>query len=97
VYEAMMTMRHEVNIIAQTPTSSGSSYGTPSGHSPEWEFVYGDGSIPEPKRVEGPVASDVMALGDVSRDPTKPVAGYIPPTKPQSGSRPFPMLDGPMG
>ena len=91
-------MRHEIARIAGTPTKDPlDSIPTASGRSAEWEYVYGDGSIPEPKRNVDPVRSDVMALGDVDRDPTKPIAPYVAPTQPTAGSNPFPMLDGPMG
>lgn len=111
VYEAMMRMRHRINDVlgmstpndGHTPQRTASDPDAPSrqrpprGSSPEWEFVYGDGDVPEPKRTVGPIPTDVMAVGDVTRDPTAPIAPYIPPTKPQDSDNPFPMLNGPMG
>lgn len=98
VYDAMMSMRRDIGPMVGTPVldqdGSGSSS---SGHSAEWEWVYGDGDMEPPKVIDDVVSTDVMALGDVSRDPARPVAPYIPATKPQSPTNPFPMLDGPMG
>jgi len=106
VYEAMLKMRANINDALGTAPNSvaGSSSSSPRAprrgrNSPEWEYVYGDGAIPEPKRtVDSPVSTDVMAPGDVARDKNRPIAPYIPPTVPVRGSgNPFPKLDGPMG
>jgi len=97
VYDAMLKMRENISGIVGT-LSYGSSPQPPSStNSPEWEFVYGDGSVPEPKTSKDPVASDVMAVGDVDRDPNRPVAPFIPATRPVGGTNPFPTLQGPMG
>jgi hypothetical protein len=111
VYESMMRMRNNIDKALGTPsvqfdstpsnTSGSRDYAprkTRSGHSPEWEHVYGDGRVPEPKRSKDPVATDVMAIGDVNRDPTRKVSPYIPPTDPKGGADPFPGLrEKPMG
>lgn len=101
VYEAMMKMRANIDDLVGTSSHASaisSDASNRSRHSPEWEYVYGDGSIPEPGTTKKPIPADVMAVGDVERDKDRPVAPYIPPTNPQSGSgSPFPMLDGPMG
>jgi len=111
VYEAMMTMRNRINETLGMPvpnreetdrnsrprfSSNGGQRGG-SQHSREWEYVYGDGTIPEPKKYDSPVGTEVAAIGDMERDPNRPIAPYIPPTDPQNDTNPFPMLNGPMG
>lgn len=102
VYEAMMKMRLEVERTLGTNSRDRDSELPDLDNLPNVHIVEHptppSPRLPQSVGTHDRVPTEVLAAGDPTRaDRKRPVAPFIPETKPQGGADPFPGLNRPMG